>query len=167
MLDDVLARTSELNCEETSGAMKFEDALRKIRLLRQVKPENGSSDAEAESAASLVRTLMDRFAVEPEETRPANGPLFRMSWVYWDHLLAEFGLELERFGKRGSARISQDKKAVIRLDTGEWRIQRTTPTGIEELFRDNGVESFQSYLNKNAPRMFSLSGNRRNLFRAR
>jgi hypothetical protein len=64
MLDDALARTSELNCEETSGAMKFEDALRKIRLLRQVKPENGSSDAEAENPASLVRTLMDRFAVK-------------------------------------------------------------------------------------------------------
>ena len=62
--------------------MKFEDALRKIRLLRQVKPENGSSEAEAESAAALVRTLMERFAVKPEETRPANGPLFRMSWVY-------------------------------------------------------------------------------------
>jgi hypothetical protein len=143
--------------------MKFEDALRKIRLLRQVKPENGSSESESENAAAL----MERFAVKPEESRPANAPLFRLSWVYWDHLLAEFGLELEHFGKRGSARLSQDKKAVIRLDTGEWRIQQTTPTGTEELVKDTGVESFQSYLAKNAPRMFSLSGNRRNIFRAR
>jgi hypothetical protein len=147
--------------------MKFEDALRKIRLLRQVKPENGSSESESENAAALVRTLMERFAVKPDEMRPASGPLFRLSWVYWDHLLAEFGLELEHFGKRGSARLSQDKKAVIRLDTGEWRIQRTTPNGTEELVKDTGVESFQSYLDKNAPRMFSLSGNRRNIFRAR
>jgi hypothetical protein len=168
MLDDALARMLSFQiAREPAIAMKFEDALRKIRLLRQVKPENGSSEAEAESAAALVRTLMERFAVKPEETRPANGPLFRMSWVYWDHLLAEFGLELEHFGKRGSARIGQDKKALIRLDTGEWRIQRTTLTGTEELFKDTGVESFQSYLNKNAPRMYSLSGNRRNIFRAR
>jgi hypothetical protein len=34
--------------------MKFEDALRKIRLLRQVKPENGSSESESENAAALV-----------------------------------------------------------------------------------------------------------------
>ncbi len=147
--------------------MRFEDALRKIRLLRQVKPENGSSEAESETAAALVHALMDRFAVKPEETRPTSGPIFRMSWVYWDHLLAEFGLELEHFGKRGSARLSQDKKAVIRLDTGEWRIQRTTPAGTEELVKDTGVESFQSYLNNNAPRMFSMSGHRRNVFRAR
>lgn len=124
MLDDALARMLSFQiAREPATAMKYEDALRKIRLLRQVKPENGSSEAEAESAAALVRTLMERFAVKPEETRPANGPLFRMSWVYWDHLLAEFGLELEHFGKRGSARIGQDKKALIRLDTGEWRIQ--------------------------------------------
>lgn len=147
--------------------MKFEDALRKIRLLQQVKPENGSSEAESENAAALVRTLMDRFAVKPEEARPNSGPTFRMSWVYWDHLLAEFGLELEHFGKRGSARLGQDKRAVIRLDTGEWRIQRTTAVGTEELIRDTGVESFQIYLNKNAPRTFSLSGHRRNIFRAR
>ena len=53
--------------------MKFEDALRKIRLLRQIKPENGSSDSESENAAALVRTLMQRFEVKTEETRPATG----------------------------------------------------------------------------------------------
>jgi hypothetical protein len=147
--------------------MKFEDALRKIRLLRQIKPENGSSDSESENAAALVRTLMERFEVKTEETRPANEPFFRMSWVYWDHLLAEFGLELEHFGKRGSARISKDRQALIRLDTGEWRIQCTTAVGTEEVVKDTGVESFQNYLNKNAPRMFSLSNNRRNIYRAR
>src|SRR5258708_11449479 len=137
--------------------MRFEDVLRKIRLLRQVKPENGSSEAESETAAALVHALMERFAVKPEETRPTSGPIFRMSWVYWDHLLAEFGLELEHFGKRGSARISKNRQALIRLDTGEWRIQCTTAVGTEEVVKDPGVESFQNYLNKNAPRMFSLS----------
>jgi hypothetical protein len=39
--------------------------------------------------------------------------------------------------------------------------------GTEEVVKDTGVESFQNYLNKNAPRMFSLSNNRRNIYRAR
>lgn len=145
--------------------MKIEDALRKIRLLRQVRPENGASDAEAENASTLVRRLMNRFAVKSEDVRPVNGSLFHMSWVYWDHLLAEFGLDLQHFGKRGSARISGDQQALIRLDTGEWRVQRTTPNGTEELVKDTGVETFQTYLNKIAPHMYSLSNNRRNVFR--
>ena len=49
--------------------MKVDDALRKIRLLRLVNADNGASDAEAENASSLVRRLMDRFAVKSEETR--------------------------------------------------------------------------------------------------
>jgi hypothetical protein len=66
--------------------MKLEDALRKIRLLRRVKAENGASESEAENAAEIIRTLMDRFAVKPEEVRPVTESAFRMSWVYWDNL---------------------------------------------------------------------------------
>jgi len=149
--------------------MKLEDALRKIRLLRQVKPEHGASDAEAENAAMLMRTLMDRFAVKSEDVRPSNGSLFRMSWVYWDHLLDEYGLELAHFGKRGSATISRDTQVLIRLDTGEWRVQRSRLGGTEpELVAEGeGVGTFQTYLTKNAPRMYSLSSSRRGVFRSR
>ena len=147
--------------------MKIEDALRKIRLLRQVKPENGASDAEADNAAMLARTLMERFAVKSEDVRPNNGPLFRMSWVYWEQLLAEYGLELRRFGKRGSAWIGRDKQVLMRLDTGEWRVQRTTPGGTEDVAADTGVETFRTFLSKNAPRMYSLAVGNRGIFRRR
>ena len=52
--------------------MKIEDALRKIRLLRQVRAENGSSNSEAENAAQITRSLMERYAVKSEEVRPSN-----------------------------------------------------------------------------------------------
>jgi hypothetical protein len=141
--------------------VKLEDALRKIRLLRQVKAENGSSEAEAENAGEIIRALMDRFAVKSEDVRPSNPSAFRMSWVYWDHMLEEHGLELRHFGKRGSASIGRDMQALMRLDTGEWRVQSGHNGSTRVLAEGQGVETFQTYLNKNAPRMFSLSSNRR------
>ncbi len=60
-------------------AVKIEDALRKIRLLRRVTPDNGASAAETENAAAIMRSLMDRFAVSSEDARPATGSMFRMS----------------------------------------------------------------------------------------
>jgi len=148
-------------------AMKLEDALRKIRLLRRVTPDNGASDAETENATAIVRSLMDRFAVTSEEARPASDRMFRMSWVYWDNLLDEYGLELRRFGKRGSAMVGRDLQALMRLDTGEWRVERRKPDGAELVADGKGVETFQIYLSKNAPRMFSLGVNRRTVFRSR
>jgi hypothetical protein len=150
--------------------MKLEDALRKIRLLKQVKAENGSSESEAENAAQIIRTLMDRFAVKSEEARPStnDGP-FRMSWVYWDHVVAEHGLELGHFGKRGSVSIGRDTQALIRLESGSWRVQRGTNGATQVLAEGTGVETFQTYLSKNAPRAFSLGGgaNRNSVFRRR
>jgi hypothetical protein len=148
--------------------MRLEDALRKTRLLRQVKPQNGSSEAEAESATQIIRTLMDRFAVKPEDVRPITDmPPFRMTWVYWDSFLAEYGLELRRFGKRGSVPISGDTQALIRLDTGLWRVQRGQNGSTQVVAEGKGVETFQVYLNKNAPRMYSQSNNRRSAFHPR
>jgi hypothetical protein len=147
--------------------MKIEDALRKIRLLRQVKCENGSSDAEAENAAQIIRSLMERYAVKSEEVRPSNNEPFRGSWVYWDHLAEEYGLELRRFGKRGSVSIGRDTQAVLRLDTGSWRVQRGNNGSTQLLAEGTGVETFQSYLSKNAPRMFSLGSSKNSVFRRR
>jgi hypothetical protein len=147
--------------------MKIEDALRKIRLLRRVTPDNGSSNAEAENAAAIVRSLMERFVVKSEDTRPSNGPVFRMSWVYWDHLLAEYGLELRHFGKRGSVSIGRDMQALMRLDTGEWRVHRKMSAGDELVAQGQGFETFQTYLSKNAPRMYSLRAKRDTVFRPR
>jgi Protein of unknown function (DUF2786) len=156
-----------LRMTEEAVAMKLEDALRKIQLLRQVKAEHGASEAEAENAAAIVRTLMDRFAVKSEEARPSNAPPFRMSWAYWDHLLEEHGLELQHFGKRGSVSIGGDTQALMRLDTGEWRVQRGRNGSTQVLAEGKGVETFQTYLSKNAPRMFSLNSKPGSVFRPR
>ena len=147
--------------------LKIEDALRKIRLLRQVKAENGASDAEADNAAQIMRSLMERYAVKPEAVRSSDSAPFRGSWVYWDHLAEEYGLELRRFGKRGSVSIGRDTQAVMRLDTGSWRVQRGSNGSTQVLAEGSGLEAFQTYLSKNAPRMFSLGRNRNSVFRPR
>ena len=147
--------------------MKLEDALRKIRLLRAVKQENGASEAEVASAANLVQSLMERFAVRPDDAAPIRPPIFRMSWVYWEQLCNEHGLELKRFGKRGSARIGPDRLVLIRLETGEWRVQRSARGVDETIAHDCGVEALRIYLNHHASRTYSLARNGPEVYRSR
>ena len=85
--------------------MRVEDAVRKIRLLRRINPESGASKFEAETATRLVQTLMERFSIGKEDVQPVATPRSRMTWVYWEQLLAEFGIALERFGGRASASL--------------------------------------------------------------
>ena len=47
--------------------MRTEDALRKIRLLRQVRTENGALATEVENAARLAKVLMERYAIKAED----------------------------------------------------------------------------------------------------
>ena len=83
--------SNSTNCRLSDQAMRVEDALRKIRLLRRLVPENGASKFEAETASRLVQALMERYSIEKEDVRPVATPRSRMTWVYWEHLLAEFG----------------------------------------------------------------------------
>ena len=96
--------------------MRTEDALRKIGLLRNVKTENGALEAEVENAARLAKALMERYAIRAEDI-PAVSPrrAFRMTWIYWQELLGEFGFRLRRFGRRGNAAIGNDKIVYIKL----------------------------------------------------
>jgi Protein of unknown function (DUF2786) len=98
--------------------VRIEDALRKIRLLRRLVPENGASEAEAETASRLVHTLMERYSIGREDLRPVASPASRMTWVYWEQLLAEFDISLNRFGGRGSASLGSDARILIRLAAG-------------------------------------------------
>jgi hypothetical protein len=67
--------------------MKAEEALRKIGLLRRVKTENGALAAEADSAARLVKALMERYAIKADDIPAASQtPVFRMTWIYWQDL---------------------------------------------------------------------------------
>lgn len=138
--------------------MKVEDALRKVRLLLTVSRENGSSEGEVRNAARLVRALMERYGLTSGDLRPKPAPVFRMSWVYWQHLMEEHGINLRHFGKRGNASLGDGRLIFIRLDSGQWQVQKTSPGGWETIQCDFGVESLRAYLKKSGPRMYSFAG---------
>ena len=140
--------------------MKIEDALRKVRLLRKVSRENGASEGEIHNAARLIQTLMERYALNRDELPLKPAPVFRMTWVYWQHLMSEYGITLRHFGKRGNASLGDGRLIFIRLDTGQWQVQRTAPGGWETTQRDFGVESLRAYLTKSGPRLYSFGGRR-------
>ena len=138
--------------------MRVEDALRKIRLLRRLVPENGASEAEAETASRLVHALMERYSIGREDLRPVASPPNRLTWVYWEQLLAEFGLRLHRFGGRATASLGSDARILIRLGAGQWQIEQRSPTGWKLRTRDFGLEALRAYLAEHAPRSYSLAG---------
>lgn len=138
--------------------MRVEDAVRKIRLLRRINPESGASKFEAETATRLVQTLMERFSIGKEDVQPVATPRSRMTWVYWEQLLAEFGIALDRFGGRASASLGNDARVVIQLSTGRWHVQQVSPEGWTIVARDFGLESLREYLAKHVPRSYSLVG---------
>ena len=90
--------------------MRVEDALRKIRLLRKVIPENGAFEAEAETATRLAHTLMERHSIRAKTFDPSRLRLSQMTWVYWEQLLAEFDISLDHFGGRASASLVTDAR---------------------------------------------------------
>jgi hypothetical protein len=137
--------------------MRFEDALRKIRLLRRFVPDNGASEAEAETASRLVHALMERYSIGKEDLRPVASPSSRMTWVYWEQLLAEFGISLNRFGGRASASLGNGALIVIRLTANQLHLQQSSPKGWEIIVRDFGVESLRAYLAKYGRRVYSLA----------
>ena len=136
--------------------MRAEDALRKIGLLRKVKTENGAMAAEAENAAHLAKALMERYAIKSEDVPDMTPrPAFRMTWVYWQELLHEFGLQLRHFGHRGNAAIGFDRVVYVNLRTSQWWVEQQSSGGWQTIARDGGVESLRTYLNANG-RGYSL-----------
>jgi hypothetical protein len=136
--------------------MNAQDVLRKIELLRKVKPENGAFEPEAENAARLEKILMDRYAVRGEQIPSAPSPARRMSWVYWEHLLDEFGFRLRHFGRRGNADIGGYRILYIKLDEGLWWVDEKTPAGWNTPAKDRGVESLREYLTTNSARSYAF-----------
>jgi hypothetical protein len=98
--------------------VRAEEALRKIGLLRRMKTENGALAPEADNAARLVKALMERYAIKAEDIPAASQrSAFRMTWIYWQDLLRQFGLQLRHFGHRGNAAIGDDTIVYINLRT--------------------------------------------------
>lgn len=141
--------------------MRVEDALRKIRLLRRITPENGASGSETENAVRIVRALMERYAIGKEDVQPVSYRRSRMTWIYWEALLDEFGIVLDRFAGHGRASLGGGAFIVIRLATGRWHVQQASPEGRKITVRDSGLDSLRQYLTRHAPRSFSLSGHGR------
>jgi hypothetical protein len=69
------------------------------------------------------------FHREREDVRPVANARDPMIRIYWKQLRAEFGINLNRFGGRGSASLESDARILIRLAAGQWQIERTSPTG--------------------------------------
>jgi len=100
--------------------MKAEDARRKIALLRRVNAENGAGAAEEATARRLLKALMDRYEIKPREVRAAAPTsTVRLTWIYWQELMNEFGLRLDQFGHRGNAAFANHSKVYIRPDKDE------------------------------------------------
>lgn len=137
--------------------MRFEDALRKIGLLRRLIPANGASEAEAEVASRLAQTLMERYCIKTDDIPSHEIPSPRMSWVYWEHLAAEFGMSLDSFGRRASLRLANGALIVIRLAANQWHVQHPSADGWKIMARDFGVESLRAYLAKHGPRSYSMA----------
>ena len=135
--------------------MTAADALRKIGLLRRVKTENGASAAEAENAARLASALMARHTIKANEVLAEKGPAFKLTWVYWQQLFNEFGLQFSHFGDRGSAKVGADTTIYLRLRTGQWWVEKRSSSGSHTSARNSGVESLRKYLNEHA-RGYSL-----------
>jgi len=136
--------------------MRVEDALRKIRLLRRLVPENGASEFEAETAGRMVQALMDRYSIGKADVLGAATPPNRMTWVYWEQLLAEFGITLSPFGGRASAKFGNGSLIVIRLTDGHWQVRQPSAAGWKIAVRDFGLESLRAHLTKHGPRSYSL-----------
>lgn len=110
----------------------------------------------------MTETLLREFAVEPEAVLPPAPTIHRPSWVYWENLLSQYGLQLRRFGKRGSVTIASDRHMLlIRIDTGEWQAQKMGPGGWQVVAREVGLDSMRNYLAKNTPRAFTFFQARR------
>src|SRR5215831_19308698 len=136
--------------------MRVEDAIRKIRLLLRLVPQNGASESEAETARHLAQVLMQRYSIGTEEVDAVQSPRSRMTWVYWENLLAELGITLERLGGRASAALGSGAVILIRLADGRWQVQEMSVAGWKIAVRDFGLETLRSYLANQGPRAYSL-----------
>jgi hypothetical protein len=137
--------------------MTIDSALRKIRLLSRITLQHGASKAEAETASKLAQALMERFCIRAEDARSVANASSQLTWVYWERLLGEFGIELSCFGRRGNAQLGSGLIAFIKLDTGHWCVKKQSSEGWKTIASDWGVESWHAYLKKNGPCSYSMA----------
>lgn len=135
--------------------MNRDDALRKLRALNNLIADEGAFPAEVENAKALIRQIEERYAVDDpgSEQEPPLVP----DWPYWDSILREFGIEGRRFLKSASAVLDPTRIIIIRLDSGEWEVQRKTRSGYQMIARNHNPESLRAYLRQNTPRKYTFA----------
>jgi len=135
--------------------MNREDALRRLRALRNLSEDEGAFPAEVESAKSLIRLLQERYDIS--DCAHQEEPPLVPDWPYWSWILDEFGIEGRRFLKSASAILDPTRIIIMRLDTGEWQVQRKTRFGYQVIAQNHNPESLREYLRQNAPRKYTFA----------
>jgi hypothetical protein len=69
---------------------------------------------------------MERYSIGIADLSPVATPPSRMTWVYWEQLLADFGMSLDRFGQRASVRLGNGALIIIRLAANQWHAQQSS-----------------------------------------
>jgi len=138
--------------------MKLEEAQRKIQLLSRITPRNGASAAEAETVPNLARARIERFAVQQELARTAPAPTSRLTWVYWESLLGDYGYWAESFRGTGERSARRRAGGVHQTRHRPLVSRRQGSDGLTLVAGDFGVESFRTFLRENGPRSYSLAG---------
>jgi hypothetical protein len=128
--------------------MNLQDAIRKVRLLGNVKEGRGFTRAEVHSARQLSQRLIEQFSIQSEPTVIVRSQR-RPSWDSWEQVAGEFRLRLRRFGKRASISIIEGKHLVsIKGDDEEWTAQQVSAGGWETVSRGTGVRTLHAYLSE-------------------
>ncbi len=139
--------------------MNLQDAIRKVRLLENVREGRGFTQAEVDAARELSQRLMTQFSIRE---RPASaGSPIRLkrtpSWEHWEQVAGEFGLRLHRFGKRASIAIIEGKHVIsIKGESEEWTAQQSSLGGWESVGGGSGPRTLQTYLAANVVRGYSF-----------
>jgi hypothetical protein len=106
----------------------------------------------------LQKALMERYAISDQQIPDVSptATIFRLNWGYWQELLNEFGLRLNRSGNRGSVEVGTNSVVYITLDTNQRRVEERCPGGRQTKVRDRGIDSLRTYLKEHAPKSYSF-----------
>jgi len=139
--------------------MDRQEAIRKVRLLENVRAGRGFTQAEVDAARELSQRLMTQFSIRETPAAPAAPMRLKRipSWDHWEQIASEFGLKLHRFGKRASIAIIEGKHVVsIKGETEEWTAQKASAGGWESAGGGSGPRALHSYMTANTARSYSF-----------
>jgi hypothetical protein len=138
--------------------MKIEDALRKIRLLRRIIPENGALVSRPKPRLAWSKPSWSDILFGKEDVHLVATPRSRMTWVYWEQMLADFGIALDRFGARASASPRQRFAYHYPPRSGALARAAIVVRRLETYSPRFWLECLRVYLAKYASQPYSLVG---------